>query len=275
MTLTVILLLAAAAGAAREGLRASGGVRPVGQSGFSRRLGIAGIHIHSRAYLALCFAGATAAAALALALTGQPVPALVAATAIVGIALWPLGRAETRTRRHLRAQLPQLADHLADSLAVGMSLSQAIRGASEAIGDPLGQEIASTVREIGLGERTEKALDTLAERIGEPAMGLLVSAIAVQRRAGGDLSASLSALARELGEHDKLTRELHTATAQARMTGGLVAALPIAAGVALELARPGTVGALLEGPGLVLLIVALAVQGVGIVLIRRVSRVEV
>jgi Flp pilus assembly protein TadB len=59
------------------------------------------------------------------------------------------------------------------------------------------------------------------------------------------------------------------------MTGSLVASLPLVVGVALEVARPGLVVGLLGGPALALAAVSLALQGVGILLIRRIARVAV
>lgn len=273
MTLTVLLLLAAAAGAAVEAVRSL--VRaPRSDSALSRRLDGAGVGVPGKAYVALALAASAGAAALMLALTGGVVPAVAGVVAVAAAATWPVFHSGRRASAHIRTQLPQLADHLADSLAVGMSLSQAFRSASDALGDPLASELRVTGRSMDLGARTSDVLDDMAIRLGEPAAKVLVSAIAVQRESGGDLSGSLSRLALELEERSKLARELQTATAQARMTGGLVAALPIAAGISLELARPGTIGGLIAGPGMLLVAASLAIQGIGLIAIRHVSQIE-
>ncbi len=79
----------------------------------------------------------------------------------------------------------------------------------------------------------------------------MVTAILVQRRTGGNLARALAALSGRLEERAQLGRELQGATAQARMTAWLVAALPLGGGVLTELAAPGTLARTLgAGPGL-------------------------
>jgi tight adherence protein B len=103
----------------------------------------------------------------------------------------------------------------------------------------------------------------------------MISAIAIQRTSGGDLSRALRTLSEQLSERERLTREVRGATAQARLTGALVACLPVVAGVGLEVARPGLLVGLLSGPALALVTTSLIMQAVGILLIRRIARVDV
>ena len=271
MTLTVLMLLVAGSGAACQALRTWTVSPPEG--GGPRRVSALGIDATLRGYLPLVAAAAVGAGALTLIVAGRLVPAAVAACGVLAGLVWPAVRTDRRTQSRVRAQLPQLADHLADAVAAGLSLTQSLRSAAESIGDPLGAELRRTVRAIDLGDRADDALDDMSARVHDPAFAVMMDTIAVQRKSGGDLGGSLARIARGLGEREKLSRELQTATAQARMTGGLVAALPLAAGVALELARPGSIASLLAGPGMVLLAGSLALQVAGLVVIRRVSRV--
>ena len=99
----------------------------------------------------------------------------------------------------------------------------------------------------------------------------MVIAVLVQRVVGGNLSQALADLSRRLEERAVLEREARSATAQARMSAWLVAGLPLAGGVLVEIAAPGTLARTLgQGPGLVLVVVATALQIVGVAIIRRI-----
>jgi tight adherence protein B len=103
----------------------------------------------------------------------------------------------------------------------------------------------------------------------------MVTAILVQLKTGGNLARALASLSERLDERGRLARELRGATAQARMTAWLVAALPLGAGAMAEIAAPGTLAhALGEGPGPMLLAVSAGLYGLGVLWIRRIGRVE-
>jgi tight adherence protein B len=118
-------------------------------------------------------------------------------------------------------------------------------------------------------------LESLAERVPARELHIMTTAILVQRRTGGNLALALGRLSDRLEERAQLERELRGATAQARMTAWLVAGLPLAGGALVELASPGTLARDLgQGPGPVLLVASMALYAVGVVLIRRVGRVD-
>ncbi len=181
-------------------------------------------------------------------------------------------------RRHLarvEAQLPGVAQQLAAALQAGLSLRQALARAARDAPEPCRQELARAVDELALGSRLEAALEGLAARVPVHDLRIMVTAILVQRRTGGNLARALSGLAVRLEERGQLARELRGATAQARMTAWLVAALPLGAAVMAEVAAPGTLARVLgEGPGLPLLAASLTLYGAGVLWIRRIGRVE-
>ena len=115
----------------------------------------------------------------------------------------------------------------------------------------------------------------LAARVPARELRIMTTAILVQRRTGGNLALALGRLSDRLEERSQLARELRGATAQARMTAWLVAALPLAGGALTEMVAPGTLGRDLgQGPGPYLLGAALVLYAAGVALIRRVGRVD-
>ena len=219
-------------------------------------------------------AGALAGVAVLTALGVGPLP-IIAVLLVPVAALTAAPRLRrARRRARLEAQIPELAEHTADALASGLSITGALDSAAATIGPPLKGELERLCGALALGEPPERALEEFRRRIGDPALDLLVGVVAMQRRAGGDLSHALRTLSIRLGERRRLGREVRVATGQARMTGALVAALPAVAGIGIEVMRPGTLAGLLAGPALALAVLCGLIQAAGLVAIARIARVD-
>jgi len=222
---------------------------------------------------------ATLAAAALLAagwLVAGPLPALLLAAA-GPLAAGALVRARrARWRARLADQAPLVARAIGDALAGGHSIRGAIAEAAHGGGipAPAGRELRATAHALALGEPTGAALERLRARVRAPVYDTLVAAILLQREAGGDLARLLRDLAATLEDAARSARDARAATAQARFTGTLVAAMPLGALVLGELARPGSVAGLLGSPLTAAMLVAASVlQAAGLLAIRRLGRV--
>ena len=90
-----------------------------------------------------------------------------------------------------------------------------------------GHELRIAARALALGEPTDAGARAAAPRAAAcRAWDTLVAAILLQRDAGGDLPALLRELAAALETADRVERDAHTATAQARFTAWLVVGAP-------------------------------------------------
>jgi tight adherence protein B len=168
-----------------------------------------------------------------------------------------------------------VAHALAAGLTAGLSLRQALSRVARDAPDPVAGELRAVVDELALGARIETALAELTRRLPSRDVRVMVTAILVQRRTGGNLARALAVLADRLDERARLDRELRGATAQARLTAWLVAALPAGAGVMAEVASPGTVRRVVgEPPGSLLVVVSVLLYTAGVVWVRRIGRVE-
>jgi tight adherence protein B len=269
---------------ARSRARGAGGAPgprrgPVARTAVGRRLADrlerAGVPLGPDAALG-ALAGAVLLAALAgLAVMRTPLAAAAGAVAALGAAGAHLRSADRRHLERLEAQLPGVAQGLSASLGAGLSLRQALARAARDAPEPARAELARCVAELELGGRLDAVLESLAERVPARELRIMVTAILVQRRTGGNLALALGRLSDRLEERAQLARELRGATAQARMTAWLVAALPLAGGALTELVAPGTLARDLgRGIGPYLLGASLGLYALGVVLIRRVGRVE-
>lgn len=187
-----------------------------------------------------------------------------------------LRTARERYRRSVDAGGPAMATALADALSGGHSLRGAVMEAAGGLDGAAGQELRRVAGELALGARTEHALEAMRSRVRSHGIDTIVAAALLQRGAGGDLARLLRDSARALEDHARLEQDARAATAQARFTGVIVVLMPLGGALLAELASPGYVTRL-AGSFLTAWLggMALAMQAVAAVLIRRFGRVRV
>ncbi len=247
---------------------------PLGRS-LAGSLGRAGVGMSPQLFVLSVAVGAIAVGGTVWLVLGSWVGGILVAAVVVACATTVVRSADRRYVERVTAQLPLVAQLLSGALGAGLSLSQAVARAARDLPQPVAGEFARLSRELALGARVDGALDALCLRVPAPAMRMMVTAIVIQRTVGGDLARGLADLAGRLDERTRLEREARSVTAQARMSAWLVAGLPLVAGVVVEVAAPGTLQRTLgAGPGQALLVVATLLEVLGVVLVRRLVRVE-
>lgn len=273
------ILLAGAGGGAlalalREAARASPGLAASAESALlaltlAGRLGRTPTASERRRLSALAAFGLGGTALL---IFGFGPPALLAALGPAS-AERLLARRHRRYREAVAAEVPTLAGGLADALGAGGSLRTAIVDVAPTIEGACGVELRRVCADLYLGRSPATALSALAARIDSPPISALVGAALSQQRSGGDLAALLRRHAEaELGRQRALAAA-RSATAQARLSGGIVAVMPIAVALLVELVSPGFLAAMARDPvAAVLLLVAAGLQLVGYLVIQRLGR---
>jgi len=212
--------------------------------------------------------------ALAVLLSGS-LPLAGVAAAGPAAAGWAVASRRRRYRLAVEADIAAIAGAIADSVAAGGSLRIALPAAAAGLSGPSAVEMARVCADLDLGIAPRLALGSLAARVRSERVEALTLAVLSQQRAGGDLSGLLRRHARAAAQRVAAEREARSATAQARMTGGLVVAMPLIMGLLVELLAPGFVAAMLADPAaVVLLALAAALQVVGFLAIRRLGEVR-
>jgi tight adherence protein B len=208
-------------------------------------------------------------------LVAGPVLGLMLGAAAPAAVAQGLALRRRRRRADLAAGAPAVARALADALAGGHSVRGAIGSAASSggVGGEAGAELRRAAAALDLGEPTAAVLERARARAADRAWDALVAAILLQHAAGGDLAGLLRDLAARLEEARRAEGEARAATAQARFTAGLVAALPAGAAVLAELASPGFLAGLVGSPvSAVLVACSAALQTLALLAIRRIGR---
>jgi tight adherence protein B len=101
-------------------------------------------------------------------------------------------------------------------------------------------------------------------------------AIRIQRDVGGNLAELLLTVADTLRERERLRRQVRALSAEGRLSGWILGALPVVFGTYLAVASPAYLRPLWSNPlGIGMLVVALVLLVVGGIWMSRLVKVEV
>jgi tight adherence protein B len=132
------------------------------------------------------------------------------------------------------------------------------------------------VREVQLGQSLNTALLHLAERITSDDLVMVISSINIHQQVGGNLAEVLDTVAETIRERVRIRREVDVLTAQQRISGYVLVALPIALGAVLLIINPEYEMRLFTpGPTLCIPIGAAAGIIVGYIIMRRIVDIDV
>jgi tight adherence protein B len=180
-----------------------------------------------------------------------------------------------RWRADVAGGAPAAARAIADALSGGHSLPMAIAAAGQqgAVAGGAGRELRTVAGALSLGADQDELLKDLAGRVRDPSWDALAAAIALQRRAGGDLAGLLRRIADVADERDRVDADARGLTAQARFTARIVAAMPVAGLALAAVVAPGGLSAVVSNPvSFALLCVAALILVAALVAIGRIAR---
>ena len=188
--------------------------------------------------------------------------------------LW-LRRLEKKRRLAIERQLADVITLLANALRAGHSTQQALATVAEAGREPMGTELQRAVREVHLGLELEVALRNVNARLKSKDFDMLVTAVIIHRRVGGNLADVLTKISHTVRERVKVQGEVRVLTAQARASGYIITGLPFAVGGLLSAISPGFERPLFESPpGWAMVVLGLIMVSVGYAIIRKISDIS-
>src|SRR5690606_35953147 len=122
----------------------------------------------------------------------------------------------------------------------------------------------------------DEALDELNARLDSPDFDMMVTAISIQRRSGGNLAEILRGVAQTIRERHSFRRDIAALTSQQRYAAMFLVAFPVALGLARPLLLHATYGRLWSsGAGRIMLGAAAMMDGIGVFAMRGVLKLEV
>ena len=177
-------------------------------------------------------------------------------------------------------QLVEALSLVANSLRSGFGFLQSMNLAADQMKDPLAIEFKRTINDINMGASFESALIALNDRVKSNDLDIMVTAILIQRTVGGNLAEILDTVANTMRERARIRGELRTLTSQQKMSGYVVGGLPIAIiGILTVLGTmmgESYVATLFTtNAGRIALLAAGMLEGIGILIIRKILAIDV
>jgi tight adherence protein B len=219
--------------------------------------------------------------ALALSLTmliaTQSVLVAVIATAL-GAVLPSMYVRRKRTKRlnAFEEFLPESIDLVGRALRAGHPLSAGFKMAADDGPDPVAAEFRRVFEEQRFGLPLQDSLLGMADRVNLVDVRILVTAILIQREVGGNLAEILDNLSAVVRARFTIRRQVRVYTAQGRMTGYLLSALPLIIFAILYTLNGKYMSILFTDPvGKILVGVAISMQLIGFVWIRKIIKIEI
>lgn len=226
-------------------------------------------------FLILALGGGAGASLLALVLTKNLLASMALGTLGAALPYLRLRRTRTRRFRAFEEQLPEAIDLMGRALRAGHPFSAGIKMVADEIPDPIGDEFKRVYEQHRFGLALHDSLLSLLDRIELVDLRIFVTAVLIQREVGGNLAEILDKISYTVRERFKIRRQIRVHTAQGRMTGYLLAALPILTGGGFLLINREYIMTLFREPmGHLILTVILILQVIGFFWIRKVVDIE-
>lgn len=197
-----------------------------------------------------------------------------------GIVMWFLMKSllNSMVSRRIRKMNEQLADALdliSASLRTGYSFMKAIEVSSIEMPNPIAKEFGKAVKESALGLPIEKTLDNLMERIPTDDMRLVKTGVVIQRQIGGNLAEILDNISATIRSRMEIKREVKTLTAQGRVSGLIIALIPVFLTVILLILDPKYLSVLFKNRiGIIMIFVAIINEIIGFIIISKIISIE-
>ena len=213
---------------------------------------------------------------------GNPVAYLVALVLGWWVPRFYVGRRKTRRLNAFNDHLADTITLIANALRAGASFLQAIELVVRETQPPISTEFNRVIREVNLGLPFEQALANMVRRVRSDDLELMATAITIQHQVGGNLAEILDSIAFTIRERIRIKGEIKTLTAQQRMSGYVVAGLPIGLVIILSLIAPTFMEPMFGPPeilgiplGVIILAIGAVMMLIGFLAIRRIVDIEV
>jgi tight adherence protein B len=184
-----------------------------------------------------------------------------------------------RKRKRLNTFNDQLGDTitlLANSLRSGYSIVQSMETVAQQLPNPMAGEFHRVTQEIGLGLHYEQALNNMFHRVPSDDLDLMITAINIQGKVGGNLAEILDTIGHTIRERVRIKGEIRVLTAQQMISGYVLTFLPIVLGLVLFMINRDYMSNLFSDPcGWIMVGVSLIMIAGGFLIIRKIVNIEV
>ncbi len=207
----------------------------------------------------------------AIPLTGGLLSALAFGFAAgCGFPLWLLGYLKKRRETRFLAGLPDAVDVIVRGIKAGLPLLDSLKMIAAEAPEPMRSEFRGIIETQTVGIPLGDACLKLYERIPVPEANFFGIVIAIQQRAGGNLSEALGNLSTVLRERKKMKAKIKAMSMESKASASIIAALPIIVMMLVWLTSPDYIELLwTDALGRVMLLCCAVWMFIGVMVMRK------
>lgn len=236
----------------------------------------AGLPLLGSEFLAISAGGALLVCIIIALATRNPVTGLLALLLFLAADFVFVQRRITKRLNNFQRQLADCLSLVANSLRAGFSFLQTMEIISREMEPPMSTEFERVMRDTSLGKSLDEALHDMDERVGSADFSLVVTAVLIQQQVGGNLATILDTIRSTITERIRIRREVNTLTAQGKMSGIVLACIPVALALFFYISSPEYLTPLLTTDiGKVAIIGTVFLVIVGFIIIRKIVDIKV
>lgn len=208
-------------------------------------------------------------------LTPLPLLALIALPAMT-LPTFYLMRKKDRRFFEFSKQFPDALNLMASSLRAGHPLFSAMDIVTDEMPTPICDVFGTARKDISLGIDTKDAFFNMTKMMPESVdLRFFITAVLIQKEVGGNLAELLDSLSGTIRERFKLMGQLRVQTAQSRIAGSVLCAVPPIIALVISFMNPDYMQPLFTTQdGKIALAIAVTLMVLGMVSIKKISTIE-
>jgi tight adherence protein B len=241
------------------------------------RLEQAGLNWDRRTFLLFSIGCGIVAVAVAFFL-GAPLYALAAFgfAGALGFPRWAISFLRKRRCKKFLDEFANAMDVIVRGVKAGLPLNDCLRIIAAEAAEPVRTEFKHIVESQALGVTIAEACGRLPERVPVPEASFFAIVIAIQSKAGGNLSEALGNLSRVLRERKKMFGKIKAMSMEAKASATIIGALPMIVMGLVYLSSPKYIKLLFTDPtGHLILGASVIWMAIGIFVMRRMINFDV
>jgi len=226
-------------------------------------------------FLLISLACGVAVAFVVLKVTGMLVAAIPSGLFAATLPTTVMRKKRDSRVRKFEEQFPEALALMSRALKAGHTFTTGLQMVSEEMAKPIGPEFKLLFDEQNYGRALPDALKEFARRIPLLDARFFVTAVLIQRDAGGNLAEVLDNIAVVIRDRFKVKRQIQVVSAHARISGWVLIGVPPTLAAVLFTINPEHLKTLTNSPlGVQLIITGIVLQVIGSLIVRKLIQIE-
>jgi tight adherence protein B len=194
----------------------------------------------------------------------------------IGLPLWLLKFLRKRRQVKFLMGFPDAVDVIVRGIKAGLPLLDCLRTIAQDAPEPLKSEFRAILDTQTIGIPIGEACGKLHERIPVPEANFFAIVIAIQQKAGGNLSEALGNLSRVLRDRKKMKAKIQAMSMEAKASAAIIGCLPPAVMLIVYITSPQYIELLWTHPTGRMMLAGCAVwMTIGVLVMRKMINFDI